>query len=230
MTRQLLLGGLCSLLLAGPAAAQFRSYSPDSGGAQNNSGGWQRQPRHYSPDSGGAQNMSGGWRPNNGWQNNSGWNQGSHWQQPQYQHWQHQHQYQPQHQHQYQPQYHNYDHQPQYQARAYTPPAPPPVVYSNLPISIAMPDGEPGLCSYVLSSGDGSWNYNIGPGQRQTFNEDRAWKVTFDRGNGYGQQSYALHPGLYRFRMSARGWELYRSSASTAAIAPGSLPGFAIGQ
>jgi hypothetical protein len=91
-------------------------------------------------------------------------------------------------------------------------------VYSNQPITIAMPLDQPGPCGYVLLSGDAAWNYTMAPGQSQTFPEDRAWRITFDRGQGYGEQTYALKPGLYRFRLTSRGWELYRST--TPAPAP----------
>lgn len=119
---------------------------------------------------------------NNGWDNT--WNNGwnNNWQQQQ--NW-------------------NYQPRPQYQT--------PQVVYSQQPIKISMPPAEAGLCAYVLSSGGQSWNYTISPGKSQQFKEDRAWQVTYDRGNGYGHQTYSLKPGHYRFRQSSRGWELYRS-------------------
>jgi hypothetical protein len=88
----------------------------------------------------------------------------------------------------------------------------PAVVYSQLPITISMPDGEAGLCAYILGDGSNAWNYSIAPGKSQSFKEDRAWTVRYDRGNGYGEQMYRLKPGHYKFRQSARGWELYYSA------------------
>lgn len=100
---------------------------------------------------------------------------------------------------------------PQYQQRP---------VFSNQPITILMPEGEPGVCAYVLSGAGGVWNYTIAPGKSQTFNEDRQWMVTFDRGNNLGQQSYNLKPGIYKFRQSNRGWELYRTENPSASQGP----------
>lgn len=87
----------------------------------------------------------------------------------------------------------------------------PPVNYSGLPITIEMPPDQSGLCSYSLLGGSGAWNYSITPGRSQNFTEDRDWKIRFDRGNGNGSATYNLRPGVYRFRQSSRGWELYRA-------------------
>jgi hypothetical protein len=86
----------------------------------------------------------------------------------------------------------------------------PPVTWSNEPIEITMPEGEPGVCAYTLSSGVGGWNYTITPGKSQAFREDRPWSVTFDRGDGRGVQTYKLKPGRYRFRHGENGWDLFR--------------------
>lgn len=203
LTGSLLACGLWLTSFCGVTQAQFFF---DDGGYDDgdwDDGGWNRNfsaPRQgtarqyrHSPFSPATQNQNNlGW-DNSGWDDggwDNGWNNNgwnNGWQQQQ--NWnQYQYQYQ----------------QPQR-------------VYSNQPITIAMPTGEPGMCSYVLSSGQGTWNYTMSPGKSQTFNEDRAWKVTFDRGNGFGEQSYNLKPGYYRFRQSSRGWELYRSEAPPAA-------------
>ena len=206
LTGSLLACGLWLTTFCGATQAQFDFFYDDGGydydyddggnwggrGWNNNSSGFPRQgsARSYkqSPYRPGAQNQNNlGW-DNGGW-DDGGWDNGG-WNNgwQQQQNW-NQYQYQ----------------QPQR------------VTYSNLPITIGMPAGEPGMCSYVLSSGQGTWNYTMSPGKSQTFNEDRAWKVTFDRGNGYGEQSYNLKPGYYRFRQSSRGWELYRSETPPAA-------------
>lgn len=92
--------------------------------------------------------------------------------------------------------------------------------FSNLPIRISMPPGEPGPCGYVLSTGQQSWNYTIAPGRAQTFIEDHVWQVTYDRGGGFGPQTYALRSAHYKFRQSPRGWELYRTPLDDVPAAP----------
>lgn len=85
--------------------------------------------------------------------------------------------------------------------------------YSQQPIKISMMYGEAGPVSYVLSGGGPVYNYTMQPGMAQMFREDRPWQITYDRGNGFGQQTYSLKPGHYRFKQSPRGWELFRSDS-----------------
>lgn len=92
--------------------------------------------------------------------------------------------------------------------------------YSNLPIRISMPEGQPGACGYQLATGQQAWNYMIAPGKSQTFVEDRVWQVTYDRGGGFGPQTYTLRSGHYKFRQSPRGWELYRGELDPSIAAP----------
>jgi hypothetical protein len=100
----------------------------------------------------------------------------------------------------------------------------PQATYSNLPIKISMPDGEAGICGYVLATGKQAWNYTIGAGKAQIFPEDRVWQVTYDRGGGFGPQVYVLKSGHYKFRQSNRGWELYRSELDAAPVAAAPEP------
>jgi hypothetical protein len=223
MLRKLWIAGVIAAGFVGSAGAFDDFYYDDGGwddGGWDNGGGWNdgtygwQNGRQYrqapftpgaqnnnsrgwsNPFSPGAQNNNFGWDNGNQW--NNGYNNNWNYQQPQYQqNWQYQ--------------------QPQY--------VQPQVVYSQQPIKLSMPGGEAGLCAYVLSSGGQSWNYTISPGKSQLFTEDRAWKVTYDRGNGYGEQSYVLKPGHYRFRQSSRGWELYRSdSMEDAPLSQAPLP------
>ncbi len=85
--------------------------------------------------------------------------------------------------------------------------------YSQQPIKLSMLYGEAGPAAYVLSGGGQVYNYTMSPGMTQLFREDRPWQITFDRGNGHGQQTYALKPGHYRFRMTEQGWGLFRSES-----------------
>jgi hypothetical protein len=214
MQRAILTAGLLLAALTGPATAYDDFYFDDGG--FDDGGDWDdgdyyddgfddyggtARKFNYSPFNPGTQNNNMGWN-NNGW-NNNGWNHGgwnnNHnggWQQPQHQHW---------------------NNQPQYQYQ----PARPQVVYSQQPIKISMPPNEAGLCAYVLKDGNnGAWNYTIAPGKSQDFTHDRGWLVTFDRGNGFGEQTYSLKPGYYRFRQSSRGWELYHSATAPVDAAP----------
>ena len=140
--------------LCAPAAAIDDFYYDDGGdwyddGYDYDYGGYQNG-RYYkqAPYTPGVQNNNNNWgSPWSTGNQNSGFNWGynNNWQQPQYQqNWQYS---QPQYSQSYRP------------AQPYTPP----VVYSNLPIKISMPAGEAGLCAYVLSGGNGSWNYTIAP-------------------------------------------------------------------
>lgn len=85
--------------------------------------------------------------------------------------------------------------------------------YSQQPIKLSMLYGELGPVAYVLSGGGQVYNYTMQPGMAQNFREDRPWQITYDRGNGLGQQTYGLKPGHYRFKPTARGWELFRSDS-----------------
>ncbi len=189
------------------------SYGPYTPGAQNQSTGGNRQ--YNSPFSTGSQNSNTAW--NNQWQQG-----GTNWQpQPQYQPQQQIYQNQQNWNNHQQPQL--YSHTPEYtpyrtepRSSLVSPPAPQ-VAYSQKPIIISMPPEQSGQCQYRLSSGSDVWNFSMTPGKSQNLVEDRSWRVTFDRGSGYGEQAYRLQPGHYRFRQSSRGWELYHSTAAVAA-------------
>ncbi|MFV0442288.1 MAG: hypothetical protein ACK5Q5_01810 [Planctomycetaceae bacterium] len=198
MRRAMLTAGLLLATLTGNSPAfddfYYDDYGWDDGyndyGWDNNwGGGGRRRGGSASPYNPGVQNNS-GWDNNWDYGYNNGWNNYNNGWNNNY--------YQPQ---------QNWNYQP----------AKPAVVYSQQPIKIAMPENEAGLCAYVLKDNSNSWNYTIAPGKSQEFKEDRGWKITFDRGNGHGEQTYGLKPGLYRFRQSSRGWELYHSAATTTA-------------
>lgn len=190
-------------------------YSPFTPGVQNQPP--VQVPLDSAPFTPGVQN-------NTTWNNGSNWNTGNsgNWNQGNWnsgsQHWQHQ---QPTWQSQ--PQRWSYN-QRQYQPTQTSYPTAPAVSYSGDPILISMPAEQPGMCSYILTSGDSSWNYTIAPGKKQSFVEDRSWKITFDRGNGYGEQSYRLAPGQYLFRQSDRGWELYHTPLAPTVDVGGAPP------
>lgn len=222
MIRFALLTGLLAWCTGAGAEDLPPLGSPFTPGVQNDSGSNQYR---MVPSTPGVQNNSSSWNTGGGWDLGGGnwnsggsnwnsgggsWNNGSgNWQrvQPNY----NQYQYQ-------QPQRYGYT-QPQYQSPSYPSqpqytPSAPPVNYSGQPIHISMPADQYGSCAYVLASGPDSWNYTMLPGKSQKFTEDRSWQITFDRGGGYGEQSYRLIPGYYRFKQSSRGWELYHSTTA----------------
>jgi hypothetical protein len=165
------------------------SGSPFAPGAQT------QVPEAGSPFSPGTQNQAWNWPNQNQWNQNQ-WDDG----------WYDEDGY-------YNPGFNPYwQQQQQWQQR-------PPVAWSNEPITIGMPEGEPGICAYSLTSGFGGWNYTITPGKSQTFQEDRPWSITFDRGDNRGTQTYRLKPGQYRFRHGENGWELFRSEFVSGAVA-----------
>ena len=59
-------------------------------------------------------------------------------------------------------------------------------------------------------------------GEAGEFRIDGSGLVKFDRGGTFGESSYTLKPGDYRFEPTAKGWELYVESA--AAAQTGGLP------
>jgi hypothetical protein len=51
---------------------------------------------------------------------------------------------------------------------------------------------------------------SLRPGQSQQLPAGR-WRIEFDRGQDFGETSYALRDGRYRFEVTSSGWELRRS-------------------
>ncbi|MCA9055555.1 MAG: hypothetical protein KDA75_17055 [Planctomycetaceae bacterium] len=88
-----------------------------------------------------------------------------------------------------------------------------------------MPSSGVRACGYILKDDSKSWNYVLKPGQSQEFPLDRQWTILFDRGDGFGEQSYQLQSGNFEFHPTQRGWELFSNpAATTAATAPGAPP------
>ena len=85
--------------------------------------------------------------------------------------------------------------------------------FSGGPITIFNPPTNTVTLSYTL---DGT-AYTIPPGYIQELVEDRAWAIQFSRGANLSQAQYGLQSGLYSFKSTDHGWELYRSDLPRAA-------------
>lgn len=94
--------------------------------------------------------------------------------------------------------------------------------YNGGPIEIRVAGDAQGSVNYALNE----FSYQIGAGQSQTIQSDRAWTITFDRGGGFGAAKYSLTPGVYEFSVTERGWELHkqRSAQPQLTTAPSAPP------
>lgn len=79
---------------------------------------------------------------------------------------------------------------------------------AGLPIKIVSPDDAGVALSYSLNEFD----YTIAPGESQTISNDREWIITFDRGGEFGTARYSLAPGLYSFKLTEQGWQVYHDA------------------
>ena len=53
--------------------------------------------------------------------------------------------------------------------------------------------------------------YSIKPGSVQTLQNDRLWVVEFGSGGPVGNVRYSLEPGIYKFKVTEAGWNLFRT-------------------
>jgi hypothetical protein len=72
-----------------------------------------------------------------------------------------------------------------------------------LPITLLNPSEIGRPVSYTLDSG----NYSVDPAGSKVHNEGTQ-TIVFDRGGAFGQASYTLQPGNYRFTMTDKGLDL----------------------
>ena len=75
----------------------------------------------------------------------------------------------------------------------------------------------------------GTVNYSLNgqpfvmrPGQSQRFTHERDWIVEFNRGDGSSIGRYSLKSATYKFKPTARGWELFEQAESRPTV--GALP------
>lgn len=73
-------------------------------------------------------------------------------------------------------------------------------------IQILLPADQPAPVNYVLNGVE----YTLQPGEVQTIPVDD-WVVDFDRGANAGEASYTLVEGLYKFKYTDAGLELFAS-------------------
>ncbi len=89
-------------------------------------------------------------------------------------------------------------------------------VYDNGPIVITSPTTNDKVIDYSLNGN----RFTIQPGQSQKFNHDRDWVVDFNRGDGQGAGQYALKSATYKFKQTAKGWELFEAANSPSSGEP----------
>jgi hypothetical protein len=82
-------------------------------------------------------------------------------------------------------------------------------------VSILNPAGNGGTVSYTL----GSDQYSIAAGESRA-HDDGTQLIVFDRGKSFGQSTYTLQPGSYRFVMTATGWDLRTVTDQVASVEP----------
>jgi len=82
-------------------------------------------------------------------------------------------------------------------------------------VSILNPAGTGGMVNYTL----GSDQYSIAAGESRAHDEGTQLMV-FDRGKSFGQSTYTLQPGSYRFVMTATGWDLRTVTDQVASVEP----------
>lgn len=77
------------------------------------------------------------------------------------------------------------------------------VAPTALPITLLNPAETGRPVNYTLGTGD----YSVDAGKQMTHN-DGTQVIAFDRGSNFGQASYTLMPGTYRFVQTAQGLDL----------------------
>ena len=137
-------------------------------------------------------------------------------------------------------------------SRTFVPPSPPPVVIESRPqtgsgyglansqslpqfttpanrpagtIKLVCPKTAGGPLTYSLNG----HVYTIQPGYSQTFRDDRAWTLEFNRGgDGSEIARQSLRAGTYEFALGTNGWELQQPGAMpatpTSDLPPAPLP------
>lgn len=63
----------------------------------------------------------------------------------------------------------------------------------------------------TLRGGAFEQTYHLRPGEQLRFKESRPWTIEFHRGGSFGEGRYRLIAGLYTFRGTEQGWELFRA-------------------
>ncbi len=76
---------------------------------------------------------------------------------------------------------------------------------ANLPIKITRSDDFDAPLSYTLNDHE----YKMRPGESQWLLNDRDWEIEFDRGGDFGLARYSMSPGIYTFKLTKKGWEIF---------------------
>ncbi|MBS0206659.1 MAG: hypothetical protein JSS49_27600 [Planctomycetes bacterium] len=87
-------------------------------------------------------------------------------------------------------------------------------------IKIFNPADSGGEVKYTLNG----TAYSIQPGYSQVIQFDRVWTVEFGSGGSAGNIRYSLQPGLYKFKVTDTGWNLFQSQDLSTAIPVAPIP------
>ena len=85
-------------------------------------------------------------------------------------------------------------------------------------IVLTNPATNTGTVNYALNGQP----FVMKPGQSQRFTHNRDWIVEFNRGDDSGIGRYGLKSATYKFKPTARGWELFEQADSQPSV--GALP------
>jgi hypothetical protein len=89
------------------------------------------------------------------------------------------------------------------------------VAAAGLPIVLLNADSEDSI-QYRLNGSE----QEMPAGYQQLLAGDTTWLVEFDRGGEFGMANYKLTSGTYRFKVTDRGWELFRKNEKAKAAVP----------
>lgn len=83
--------------------------------------------------------------------------------------------------------------------------------FTHRPIVILCGAEQPDGIQCTLRGGAFEQTYHLQPGEQLRFKDSRGWTIEFPRGGSFGEGKYRLIAGLYTFRGTQNGWELFRA-------------------
>jgi hypothetical protein len=83
--------------------------------------------------------------------------------------------------------------------------------FTHKPIVIFCGHEQPEGIQCTLRGGAFTRTYELQPGEQLRLKDSRAWTIDFHRGGPFGEGKYRLIAGLYTFRGTENGWELFRA-------------------
>ena len=83
--------------------------------------------------------------------------------------------------------------------------------FTHRPIVVLCGFEQPDGIECTLRGGAFEQTYHLQPGEQLRFKDSRHWTIEFHRGGPFGEGKYRLIAGLYTFRGTQNGWELFRA-------------------